>query len=126
MFPVLRVFAKSPVPFVALGGCVLKKIVVYAAVAFFILLLTKIANQAPREPTIGTAFSLKSQRVIQCSQDEITFIDNHFTTIHLMKDSSWPDCSSFEKDAALDFFLSQGERTHFISEEKTAWWRRAM
>ena len=104
----------------------MKKIAVYAAVGFFILLLTKIANQVPREQPQGTVFALKSERVIQCSQDEITFIDNHYTTIHLEKDSSWPDCESFERDTALDFFLSQGERTHFISEEKTVWWRRAM
>jgi hypothetical protein len=104
----------------------MKKFAIYAAVSLFILLLTKIANQVPREPPSGTVFSLKSQRVIQCSPAEITLIDNHYATIHLEKDSSWPECGSFEKDAALDFFLSQGELTHFVSEEETAWWRRAM
>jgi hypothetical protein len=26
----------------------------------------------------------------------------------------------------VDFFLSRGEKTHFISIERTAWWRKAM
>jgi hypothetical protein len=104
----------------------MKKIAIYAAVAFFILLLTKIANQIPQDPPSGTVFALKSQRVIQCSPQEITFIDSHYTSIHLVKDASWPECSHFDKEADLDFFLSRGERTHFLGYEKTVWWRKAM
>src|SRR5580658_841614 len=98
----------------------MRKFAVYAAVSLFILLITKIANQVPRDPPPGTTFSLKSQKVIQCSSAEITLIDNHYTAIHLVKDSSWPECASFDKNTALDFFLSRGELTHFISEEETA------
>jgi hypothetical protein len=104
----------------------MRKFALYAAVSLLVLLLTKIANQVPREPPPGTVFSLKSQKVVQCSPEEITLIDSHFSTIHLEKDSSWPECASFEKDTTLDFFLSQGEMTHFISEEQTAWWRKVM
>jgi hypothetical protein len=104
----------------------MKNIAIFAAVSVFILLLTKIANQMPPEPPPGTSFSLKAQKVIQCSPDEITLVDNHFTATHLEKDSSWPECSSFEKDDALDFYLSRGERTHFLSAERTVWWRKAI
>ncbi len=104
----------------------MKKIATFVAVAMFILLLTRIANQVPQEPPQGSEFSLKAQRVIQCSSDEITLVDNHYKATHLEKDASWPDCSTFEQGEMLDFYLSQGERTHFVSDEKTAWWRKAM
>ena len=42
------------------------------------------------------------------------------------KDSSWPDCSTFQKGDVLDFHLSRGEKTKFLSDEKTAWWRKEM
>jgi len=104
----------------------MKKIAIYVAVTVFILLLTKIANQVPPDPPPGTSFSLKAQAVIQCSPDEITLVDNRFTATHLEKDSSWPDCSSFQKEDILDFYLSRGEKTHFLNDEKTVWWRTAM
>jgi hypothetical protein len=104
----------------------MKKIAIVAAVFVFILLLTKIANQMPPEPPPGTAFSLKAQQVVECSPDEITLVDNHQTETHLVKDSSWPDCSVFSKDEVLDFYLSRGEKTEFLSDEKTTWWRKAM
>lgn len=104
----------------------MKKIATYVALTVFILLLTKIANQVPPEAPPGTSFSLKAQAVIQCSLDEITLVDNHYTATHLEIDSSWPDCDSFHKDEVLDFYLSRGERTHFLSDEKTVWWRKAM
>lgn len=104
----------------------MKKIAVYVAVTVFILLLTKIANQVPPDPPSGTSFSLKAQAVIQCSPDEITLVDNHYTATHLQKDSSWPNCASFQKDEVLDFYLSRGEKTHFLNDEKTVWWRKAM
>jgi len=69
---------------------------------------------------------LKDQKVIQCSPDDIVLVNNHFAATHLEKDSSWPECSDFHKDDVLDFYLSQGEKTHFLSAEKTVWWRRAM
>jgi hypothetical protein len=103
-----------------------KKIAVFAAIGMFILLLTKIANQVPLEPLPGAAFALRAQTVIQCSADDITLIDSHSKATHLDKDSSWPDCSTFKSDEATDFYLSQGDKTHFLSEEESAWWRTAM
>ena len=104
----------------------MKKIALFAAVFALILLLTKIANQVPADPPSGTAFSLKAQQVIQCSPEEITLVDNHMKATHLEKDVSWPDCSVFQKDDVLDFYLSRGEKTKFLSYEKSAWWRKAM
>jgi hypothetical protein len=104
----------------------MKKIASFAAAAVFILLLTKIANRVPAEAPPGAAFSLRAQKVIQCSQDEITLMDRHHTATHLDIDSSWPDCATFKSDEATDFYLSQGDRTHFLSQEKSAWWRTAM
>jgi hypothetical protein len=77
-------------------------------------------------PPPGTAFSLKVQQVAQCSADENTPADNHQTATHLKKDSSWLDCSTFHKDDVLDFYLSRGGKSRFLSDEKTVWWRKAM
>jgi len=104
----------------------MKKIAIFAAAFAFILLLTKIANNVPPPPPSGTAFSLKAQHFIQCSQDEITLVDPHDKSTHLEKDESWPDCSVFQKDDVLDFYLARGEKTRFLSYEKSAWWRKAM
>lgn len=104
----------------------MKKIAILAAAFIFILLLTKIANQVPPEPPPGTAFSLKAQKVIQCTGDEITLVDNHEVSTHLVKDESWPDCAAFEKDQVLDFYLSRGDKTRFLSSERTVWWRKAL
>ena len=103
-----------------------KWIAIFAAVFVFILLLTEIANKVPPEPPPGTAFSLKAQQVVECTPEEITLVDNHQTETHLEKDSSWPDCSTFHKDEVLDFYLSRGEKTKFLSDEQTTWWRKAM
>lgn len=104
----------------------MKKIAILAAAFVFILLLTKIANQVPPAPPPGTAFSLKAQQVVQCSATEITLVDNHNVATHLTKDSSWPDCSSFQKNQVSDFYLSRGDKTKFLSNEQTVWWRKAM
>jgi hypothetical protein len=104
----------------------MKKIAILAAAFAFILLLTKIANEVPPEPPPGTAFSLKAQQVIQCSADEITLVDQHQKATHLLKDDSWPDCSNFHKDVVLDFYLSRGDRTKFLTTEQTAWWRKSL
>ena len=104
----------------------MKRIVIIAAVFMFILLLTKIANQMPPEHPPGTAFSLKAQQVVQCSPTEISMVDNHQTMTHLEKDDSWPDCSTYHKGEVLDFYLSRGEKTHYLNAEKTEWWRKAM
>ena len=80
----------------------------------------------PPEPPSGTAFSLKAQQVVECTPEEITLVDNHQTQTHLEKDTSWPDCSIFHKDEVLDFYLSRGEKTRFLSDEKTTWWRKGM
>jgi hypothetical protein len=101
-----------------------KKIAICVAAFVAILVLTKIANQVPPEPPAGTTFALKAQRVIECSVGDITLIDKHDTPINLPKDSSWPDCSVFHKDDVFDFYLSRGEKIHFLSIEKTAWWRK--
>ncbi len=104
----------------------MKRIAIFAAVFVFILLLTKIANQMPPDPPSGTAFSLKAQQVVECTPEEITLVDNHQAQTHLEKDTSWPDCSIFHKDEVLDFYLSRGEKTRFLSDEKTTWWRKGM
>jgi hypothetical protein len=104
----------------------MKKIAIVAVLVLLILLLTKIANQVPPEPPPGTAFSLKAQHVVQCSSEEITLVDTHQKATHLEKDDSWPECSVFLKDDVLDFYLSRGARTKFLSYEKTEWWRKAM
>jgi hypothetical protein len=104
----------------------MKKIAIFIAVCAFILLLTKIANQMPPEPPPGTAFSLKVQQVIECTADDITLVDNHQRATHLEKDDSWPDCSTFKNDDVLDFYLSRGAKTRFLSYEKSVWWRKAL
>jgi len=106
----------------------MKKIAIFAAVFLFVLLLTKIANQVPPEPPPGTAFSLKAQKVIECTPTEITLVDKNMTATHLYKDDSWPDCAVFQKDkdAVLDFYLSRGAKTRFLSFERTVWWRKAL
>jgi hypothetical protein len=104
----------------------MKKVAIFTAAFLFILLLTKIANQMPPESPSGTAFSLKAQHVVQCSPQEITLVDSHQTATHLEKDSSWPECSAFQKDDVLDFYLARGYKTRFMSYEKTIWWRKAM
>jgi hypothetical protein len=96
------------------------------AVILFFWNLTKIANQAKTESTPGTAFALKAQHVVQCSAVEITLVDNHQKATHLDKDSTWPECSVFQKGDVLDFYLSRGEKTRLLSYESTAWWRKAM
>jgi len=106
----------------------MKRIAIFAAAFVFILLLTKIANQVPPAPPPGTAFSLKAQKVIQCSPTEITLVDSHMTATHLYKDDSWPDCTVFQKDKddVLDFYLSRGAKTRFLSFERTVWWRKTL
>lgn len=104
----------------------MKKIAILAAAFVFILLLTKIANQVPAAPPSGTAFSLKAQQVIQCTPTEITLVDGHNVPTHLEKDSSWPDCSAFQKGKVMDFYLSRGDKTKFLSTEQTVWWRKAL
>lgn len=104
----------------------MKKIAIVAAVFVFVLVLTKIANEMPSDPPSGTSFSLKAQRVVQCTPNEITLVNNHGQPTHLETDSDWPDCSTYQKDQPMDFFLSRGDKTHFISEEPTSWWRRTM
>jgi len=102
-------------------------IVLVIVVVFLLFLnLTKIANQVPKDAPSGTAFSLKVQHVVQCSPDEITLVDNHQSATHLEKDASWPDCSAFQKDDVMDFYLSRGEKTKFLSYEKTAGWRKVL
>ena len=104
----------------------MKKIAIFAAVFAFILLLTKIANQAPPDPLPGRAFSLRAQRVVECTPDEITLVDMHQKATHLEKDESWSECESFEKGEVMDFHLTRGDHTKFLSLEKSAWWRKSM
>ena len=104
----------------------MKRIVAAIAVFVFILLLTKIANLAGSSPMPGISFSLKAERVMQCTPSEITLVDVHDVQTHLTKDASWPPCSTYAPGDVLDFYLSRGEKTHFLQEEKTAWWRKEM
>ena len=101
--------------------------VTVAAVFVFILVLTKIANDIPPEPPAGISFWMYAQQVVACTPTEITLVDTHQTQTSLDKDSdSWPDCSKFHKDDVLDFHLSRGEKTKYLSSENTAWWRKSM
>jgi hypothetical protein len=104
----------------------MKKIAILAAITLFVLLLTKIANQMPGDEPAGANFTLRAERVVQCSPGEITLVDSNQTATHLKKDASWPECSAFHADDVLDFYLSQGNQTKFLSYEKSAWWRSAM
>lgn len=104
----------------------MKKIALFAAAFVFILVLTKIANNVPPDPPTGTAFWLKAEKVVQCSPTEITLVDPHDKASHLEKDESWPSCDSFTQDEFLDFKLARGEKTKFLSMEKTVWWRKSL
>ena len=104
----------------------MKRIATIAAVFAFILLLTKIANLAGPAPMPGISFSLKAQRVVECSASDITLVDVHDVQTHLNTDSSWPACSSYQSGQVLDFYLSRGAKTHFLHSEQTAWWRKQM
>jgi hypothetical protein len=104
----------------------MKKILIVTTVFVLILVLTKIANEVPPEPPSGYAFWLYGQQVVDCSPAQITLVDLHQAETQLEKDSSWPGCSSFRKSEVLDFHLSRGEKTHFLSDEQTVWWRKAM
>ena len=105
----------------------MKKILIVTAVFVFILLLAEIANQIPPPAPGGYDFWLYAQQVVECSPTEITLVDNHQTEIHLEKDEkSWPPCASFHKGDVLDFYLSRGDKTHYLRDEPTAWWRKAM
>jgi len=104
----------------------MKKILGFAAVLVLAIFLTKLANQIPAGEAYGTSFSLKAQKVVACSSKEIVLVDPHQNPIRLDKDDSWPECSAFQRDQIQDFYLSRGEKTHFLRLEKTAWWRKAM
>jgi hypothetical protein len=104
----------------------MKKIAVITAVFVFVLVLTKIANDVPAESPSGAAFSLRAQHVVQCTQSEITLVGSHGQPTHLETDGAWPDCSTYQKDQVMDFYLSRGEKTHFLSLEPSSWWRKAM
>ncbi len=104
----------------------MKKILAVAAAFLFFILLTNLANRIPADGAPGTAFSLKAQRVVACSSKEIVLVDPHEKATRLDKDGSWPECAAFSGDQVQDFYLSRGEKTHFLGFEKTAWWRKAM
>ena len=104
----------------------MKKILIIAAVFLLIVVLTNLANRIPADAGAGTSFSLKAQKVVACSAGEIVLVDSHETATRLDKDGSWPDCSSFQSGQVQDFYLSRGDKTHFLGFEKTAWWRKAM
>jgi hypothetical protein len=104
----------------------MKRILIIAAVFLFIVVLTNLANRVPSEGASGTSFSLKAQKVVACSSNEIVLVDPHQKATRLDKDASWPDCAKFEGNQVQDFYLSRGEKTHFLGFEKSAWWRKAM
>ena len=104
----------------------MKRILIAVAILMAIIFLTNLANRIPPENALGTSFSLKAQKVVACSQKEIVLVDPHQTATRLDKDDSWPDCSSFKGSQVQDFYLSRGDKTHFLGFEKTAWWRKAM
>jgi hypothetical protein len=93
------------------------------AVVLLVWTLTKVANNTKVSENPGRAFWLENVHVVQCSPDEITLIDKRGTETHLMKDESWPDCSTLQKDQAIDLQLSRGDKTRFVKVQPTAWWR---
>jgi hypothetical protein len=104
----------------------MKKIAIVAVIFAFILVLTKIANQVPPEPPSGYTFALKAQQVYTCTSGDITLVDTHQKFTHLEKDESWPDCETFKQGAVLDFYLSRGAKTRYLSTEQTVWWRKSL
>jgi hypothetical protein len=104
----------------------MKKILTIAAVFLFIVVLTNLANRVPADGAQGTSFSLKAQKVVACSANEIVLVDPHQKATRLDKDESWPECAAFQSNQVQDFYLSRGAKTHFLGFEKTAWWRKAM
>lgn len=104
----------------------MKRILAIAAVFLFFVLLTNLANRMPVNGAPGTAFSLRAQKVVACSNKEIILVDSHQNSTVLAKDGSWPECGSFQSNQVQDFYLSRGEKTHFLGFEQTAWWRKAM
>ena len=104
----------------------MKKILIIAAVFLFMVVLTNLANRVPADGQSGISFSLKAQRVVACSPNEIVLVDPHQKATRLDKDMTWPDCSSFKPDQVEDFYLSRGAKTKFEKLEQTAWWRKAM
>lgn len=104
----------------------MKKMAIVVAVCAWILLLTRIANQMPREPAPGMTFSLKAVRVVKCTPREIALVDTHRTLSVLEKDESWPECSEFHFGEVIDMYLSRGEKTRLLSYEKSIWWRKVM
>jgi len=104
----------------------MKRILTIAAAFLFIMLLTNLANRVPADEGQGTSFSLKAQKVVACSSNEIVLVDPHQKATRLDKDESWPDCGAFQSNQVQDFYLSRGSKTHFLGFEKTAWWRKAM
>jgi hypothetical protein len=104
----------------------MKKILMVAAAFLFILVLTYMANHANVDQPTGYSFSLKAQRVVMCSANEIVLVDPHQKSTRLEKDSSWPDCSTFKPNEFDDFDLARGSKTIFKKREQTAWWRKAM
>jgi len=104
----------------------MKKIAIFVAVFAFILVLTKIANQVPPAPLPGADFWLSAVHVVACTPQEITLVDVHQSESHFEKDGSWPECSVFHAGDVMDFHLSRGAKTHFLSDQPTVWWRKAM
>jgi len=104
----------------------MKKILSIAVVFLFFIVLTNLANRVPADGPAGTAFSLKAQKVVACSANEIVLVDPHQQPTRLDKDASWPNCGAFKADEVEDFYLSRGEKTHFLRADNTAWWRKAM
>jgi len=104
----------------------MKKTALFAAIFVLVLLLTRIANQVPPDVPPGVTFSLRAQQVVQCSETEITLVDNHQKATHLEHDASWPDCSAYQKGDTFDFYLSRADKTHFLRMEKTSFWRKIM
>jgi hypothetical protein len=108
------------------SASVMKKILIVTAVFLGIVLLTNLANRVPADNSSGISFTLKAQKVVACSSDEIVLIDPHQKATRLDKDNTWPDCSAFQPDKLEDFYLSRGAKTKFEKREQTAWWRKAM
>ena len=110
----------------------MKPIAIFATIFALVLLLTKVANQMPPDPPAGISFSLRAQKVIQCSETDITLVDTHDNkATHLEIDGvrpngTWPACSEYQADEVRDFYLTRGAKTRLTSTEKTGFFRKMM
>ena len=91
----------------------MKRILIVTAAFLFIVVLTNLANRVPADGGQGTSFSLKAQKVVACSSNEIVLVDPHQKATRLDKDESWPECAAFQGNQVQDFTFRGARRPTF-------------